>query len=66
MYIPTNVTFNTAISYLPLFLSLSLYFSPPTSLLVSATVTKYTQIMCYGCLTELDVEPEILANGKSQ
>ncbi|XP_062336555.1 Y+L amino acid transporter 2 [Osmerus eperlanus] len=33
---------------------------------INATVTKYTQIMCYCCLTELDVEPEILANGKSQ
>ncbi|KAI2667293.1 Y+L amino acid transporter 2-like protein [Labeo rohita] len=30
------------------------------------SVTKYTQIMCYCCLTDLDVEPEKLAEPKSQ
>ncbi|XP_073706007.1 Y+L amino acid transporter 2 [Garra rufa] len=30
------------------------------------SVTKYTQIMCYCCLTDLDVEPEKLAEPKTQ
>lgn len=33
---------------------------------VNAMVTKYTQIICYCCLTELDVEPEKLSEDKTQ
>ncbi|XP_051556905.1 Y+L amino acid transporter 2-like [Myxocyprinus asiaticus] len=33
---------------------------------VNAAVTKCTQIICYCCLTDLDVDPEILANTKTQ
>ncbi|CAB1325868.1 unnamed protein product [Coregonus sp. 'balchen'] len=33
---------------------------------LNAWVTKYTQIMLYCCLTELDVEPEKLADSKTQ
>ncbi|MBN3308852.1 YLAT2 protein, partial [Amia calva] len=28
---------------------------------INATITKYTQIVCYSCLTELDLEPEKMA-----
>nr|XP_055058816.1 Y+L amino acid transporter 2 [Misgurnus anguillicaudatus]XP_055058817.1 Y+L amino acid transporter 2 [Misgurnus anguillicaudatus] len=33
---------------------------------INAVITKYTQIMCYCCLTDLDEEPEKLANAKTQ
>lgn len=33
---------------------------------LNAVITKYTQIMCYCCLTDLDEEPEKLANTKTQ
>ncbi|KAF7705895.1 Y+L amino acid transporter 2 [Silurus meridionalis] len=33
---------------------------------LNATITKYTQIVCYSCLTDLDVEPEKLAENKTQ
>ncbi|XP_072544444.1 Y+L amino acid transporter 2 [Salminus brasiliensis] len=33
---------------------------------LNATVTKYTQIMCHCCLTDLDVEPENPTESKSQ
>lgn len=33
---------------------------------LNAAATKYTQILCYCCLTELDVEPDKQPSGKSQ
>jgi len=47
--------------YIPtnVFLSLS-------SLSVTDSFTKYAQIMCYCCLTDLDMEPEKLAEPKTQ
>ncbi|KAM4605654.1 Y+L amino acid transporter 2 [Polymixia lowei] len=33
---------------------------------INAFATKYTQILCYCCLTELDTEPETQPDGKTQ
>ncbi|KAM9500720.1 Y+L amino acid transporter 2 isoform 1-T1 [Clarias gariepinus] len=33
---------------------------------LNASITKYTQIVCYCCLTDLDVEPEEVAENKTQ
>lgn len=33
---------------------------------LSAAITKYTQIVCYCCLTDLDAAPEKLADNKTQ
>lgn len=45
--------------FLPALVSLS-------SSSVPASITKYTQIVCYCCLTDLDVEPEEVAENKTQ